>query len=201
MIFLSSFLRASHKFLLFFVSYRAFGRESGRTSRLLPGQFVLRSRSESTALAHTPESDTDDYHTSSFSTSRSLSPSMSNNDGTPNPNQPQAQQSTGMQSNVPNTFFHHPLVYPTVPVQSSYNGPAQNPPQQQMYNPAQMQAQPEMYTPAQFFNLMANMQHYLRNTFPLYEYYLQEQNRNLLYKQNQTYHIHYIRRAIYYLVR
>ena len=80
-----------------------------------------------------------------------------------------------MQSNVPNAFFHHPLVYPTFPAQSNYNGPAQNPPQQPMYHPAPMQAPLEMYNQAQFFHLMANMQQFLRNTLPLYEYHLQEQ--------------------------
>lgn len=179
MIFLSIFLRASHNCKFFYVSYRAFGRESGRTRRLKPGQLVLRSRSESTGFAYTPDSDSEDYPSSYLSASRSVSPTMSNSNGDPNQNATQANQPS-LQSNVQSPYFNHPLVYPTVPAQPNYGGPVPNPPQQPVYNPAPMQVPPEMYNPAQFFHMMANMQQFLRNTsFYTYINY-KDKNRNML---------------------
>ena len=165
MIFLFIFLRAAHKHQFFYVSFRAYGLESGKTRRLRPGQLVLKSRSESTAFAFTPDSDSAAYPTPYSSTSRSLSPSMSNNTGNPNQNQQQAQQSQSLPNNVHNAFFQNPLVYPAVTAQPSYSGTAPNPQPQPVYNSAPMQAATGMYDPAAFFHLMAQMQQqYLRNT-------------------------------------
>ena len=165
MIFLFILLRATHKFKFFYVSYRAYGRESGKTRRLLPGQLVLKSRSESTIFAVTPDSDSETSPSYYPSTSRSLSPSMSNSAGDPNQNQQQAPQSTSLPNNVHNTFFQNPLTYPQVPVQPNYSGTAPNPQPQPVFNPAPMQTATGMYDPAQFFNIMAQLQQqYLRNT-------------------------------------
>ena len=148
----------THKF--FNVSFRAFGLESGRTSRLKPGERVLKSRSESTAYAYTPDTeDSADLSTPFFSSSRSVSPPMSNTQEHQNQNTTQANLTSSQ--NVQPNFFNNPLVYPTIPPQV-YGGPAPNPPTQPMYAAAPLQDQ--MYSQAQMLQMMSNMQQLFRNT-------------------------------------
>ena len=150
----------THKF--FNVSFRAFGLESGKTSRLKPGERVLKSRSESTAYAYTPDTeDSADLSTPFLSSSRSVSPTMSNTQEHQNQNTTQANLTSSQ--NVHPNFFNAPLVYPTIPTQA-YGGPAPNPPAQNMYAAAPPQEPMPMYSQAQMFQMMTNMQQLFRNT-------------------------------------
>jgi len=151
-------LRVFHIRYFFNVSFRAFGLESGKTSRLQPGERVLKSRSESTAYAYTPDTDSEDLSTPFYSSSRSVSPSMSNNNANQHQDPTQANQHTSSQNNVQPNFFNNPLVYPQIPPQV-YGGPAPNPPTQPMYNAAPLQN--PMYSQAQ---MMQMMQQLFRNT-------------------------------------
>jgi hypothetical protein len=148
-------LRVFHIRYFFNVSFRAFGLESGRTSRLQPGERVLKSRSESTAYAYTPETDSEALSTPFYSSSRSISPLMSENNTNQHQDQQQANQQHS-QHNVQPTFFNNPLVYPQIP--QVYGGATQNPPNQPMFNAAALQNQ---YSQAQMLQMM---QHFFRNT-------------------------------------
>ena len=154
-------LRVFHTHQFFNVSFRAFGLESGRTSRLKPGERVLKSRSESTTYAHPPDTDSADHSTPYYSSSRSVSPSMSNTNANQPQNQTQSNQPTSLQNNVQPNFFNHPLVYPQVPTQV-YGGHAPNPPTQPLYTAVPLQD--AMYSQAQMLQMMTNMQQLLRNT-------------------------------------
>ena len=162
MSFLLILLRVSFTHKFFNVSFRAFGLESGRTRRLQPGERVLKSRSESTAYAYTPETDDSaDFSTPFPSSSRSVSPQMSNTQEHQNQNTTQANL-TGPQNVHPN-FFNSPLVYPTIPTQV-YGGPAPTPPAQNIYAVAPPQEPMPMYSQAQMLQMMSNMQQLFRNT-------------------------------------
>ena len=157
-------LRVSHNYQFFYVSFRVFGRESGRTSRLKPVEVVLRSRSESTTYAYTPESDSEDLYAPYIPSSRSVSPEMSNTNANQPSNPAQTNQPATLPNIVHNSFFNQPPIYPQVPSLPNFGGPAPNPQPQPLYNAAPLHVPQEMYSPAQVLQMMASMQHILRNT-------------------------------------
>ena len=113
---LSAFQSIMFTVASFCMSWRAYGRESGRTRRLESQEFVLKSRSNSPSRAFTPSSDDSseaelDQSTQSNIYSRVMDPSNPSN----NPNLP-----TGLNPNVTGPFFNSTVTYPAVPTLGSY---------------------------------------------------------------------------------
>ena len=144
----------------FYVSWRAFGRESGKTARLKSHELVLKSRSNSPSRAHSPESDTSEVGlfqtTQSNNSSRIMEPSNSSN----NPNNP-----TGLTPNVTGPFFNSPAPYPAIP---NFGGYYTTSPPNQVLNAAPQPSQTgEVFsvTRNQLLELLVQAQQMASNTY------------------------------------
>jgi len=144
----------------FCVSWRAYGRESGKTFRLESHELVLKSRSNSPSRAHTPESDSSEaglfQSTQSNIFPRGMEPTNPSN----NPNQP-----TGLNTNVTAPFFNSPITYPVLPNLGGYY--TTSPPNQVLNTAPQSSQTGEVITMTrnQMLELLVQAQQLASNTY------------------------------------